>query len=74
SGPAAGGTSVTITGTNLSGATEVLFGTAAATNLHVVNDNSITATSPAGTGTVDVTVTTPSGTSTISPNDKFTYT
>ena len=30
SGPAAGGTPVTITGTNLSGATGVLFGTAAA--------------------------------------------
>ena len=34
----------------------------------------ITATSPAGTGTVDVTVTTPGGTSATSPADQFTYT
>ena len=34
---------------------------------------SITATSPAGTGVVDVTVTTPVGTSATSPADEFTY-
>ena len=34
---------------------------------------SITATSPAGTGTVDVTVTTVGGTSATSPADQFTY-
>ena len=40
----------------------------------MVNDTSITATSPAGTaGTVDVTVTTPAGTSATSPADQFTY-
>ena len=66
---------MTITGTNLAGATVVHFGTTAATNFTVVNDNTITATSPAGTaGTVDVTVTTPSGTSTTSAADQFTYT
>jgi heme-binding NEAT domain protein len=73
SGPAAGGTVVTITGTNLSGATAVRFGTAAATGV-TCTATSCTATSPAGTGTVDVTVTTPGGTSATSAADKFTYT
>ena len=72
SGPAAGGTLVTITGTSFTGATVVDFGTTAATDLTVVNDTSITADSPAGTGTVDVTVTTPAGTSPTSPADEFT--
>ena len=52
---------MTITGTGFTGATAVDFGTTAATNLTVVSDTQITATSPAGTGTVDVTVTTPGG-------------
>jgi len=73
SGPAAGGTSVTITGTNFTGATAVDFGTTAATTFTVGSDTSITATSPAGTGVVDVTVTTPGGKSTTSTNDQFTY-
>ena len=72
-GPAAGGTSVAITGTGFTGATEVDFGTTAATNLVVVNDTSLTVDSPAGTGTVDVTVTSPGGTSPTSPADEFTY-
>ena len=73
SGPELGGTLVTITGTAFSGATEVDFGTTAATNVTVVNDTAITADSPAGTGVVDVTVTTPVGTSATSPADEFTY-
>src|SRR5208337_4048938 len=67
------GTLVTIFGTNLAGATGVFFGTAPAV-FTVVTGNSITATSPAGTGTVNVTVTTPSGTSATSAADQFTYT
>ena len=39
----------------------------------MVNDTTITADSPAGTGIVDVTVTTPLGTSATSPADQFTY-
>ena len=73
SGPAAGGTLVTITGTGFTGATTVDFGTTAATNVTVVNDTTITADSPAGTGTVDVTVVTPAGTSPISPADQFSF-
>ncbi|KAF1056971.1 MAG: hypothetical protein GAK34_00041 [Delftia tsuruhatensis] len=71
-GPQAGGTSVVITGANLSGATAVLFG--ATTASYVVNSaTQITATSPAGTGTVDVRVTTTGGTSAISGADQFSY-
>jgi large repetitive protein len=73
SGPAAGGTLVTITGTNFTGATSVSFGGAAATSFTVISATSITAISPAGTGTVDVVVTTPSGSSATSPADQFTY-
>ena len=73
SGPAAGGTSVTLTGTAFSGATAVNFGTAGAT-FTVNSATNITATSPLGAGTVDVTVTTPAGTSTTSAADQFTYT
>ena len=63
SGPPAGGTSVTITGTGFTGVTAVKFGSTAASSFTFNSGTSITATSPAGTGTVDVTVTTPKGTS-----------
>jgi hypothetical protein len=64
SGPTAGGTTVVITGTNLSAATGVKFGTTSATGLTANTATSITVTAPAGSaGTVDVTVTTAGGTS-----------
>jgi IPT/TIG domain/Regulator of chromosome condensation (RCC1) repeat len=72
-GPTAGGTSVTISGANLTGATIVKFGSAEASNVTVSSSTSVTATAPAGTGTVDITVTTPLGTSAPSPADRFTY-
>ena len=50
SGPQAGGTSVTVTGTALTGATAVKFGTTAATSFTVNSATSITATSPVGSG------------------------
>ena len=56
------GTHVTVTGTNLSGATAVDFGSTPGT-ITADSSTSVTATSPAGTGTVDVTVATPSGVS-----------
>jgi PKD repeat protein len=73
SGPAAGGTSVQITGTDFTGATAVKFGSTSAT-FTVNSATSITATSPAGTSaTVNVTVTTPQGTSALVKGDQFKY-
>jgi hypothetical protein len=72
-GRTAGGTAVTITGSDFAAPATVHFGTAAATKVTVVNATTITATSPAGTGIVDVTVTTPAGTSPTSSADQFTY-
>ena len=74
SGPATGGTSVTIAGSNLTGATAVNFGGAAATSFVVNSASSITAVSPPGSAaTVDVTVTTIGGTSSTAAPDQFTY-
>jgi len=57
-GSTAGGTSVTITGTNFAAGATVTFGSAAATNVMVVNSTTITAVAPAGSaGAVTVTVT-----------------
>jgi len=72
-GPVGGGTSVTVTGTNFTGATAVRFGATAASSFTVNSATSITATSPPGTGTVDLTVTTPGGTSATGPGDQFSY-
>jgi alpha-tubulin suppressor-like RCC1 family protein len=73
-GPASGGTTVTITGTALTGATAVSFGANAASQFTVDSATSITATSPPGTsGAVDVSVTTASGSSTSSSHDLFKY-
>jgi len=47
SGPPAGGTKVSITGTGFTGATKVAFGTIAATTFSVVSSTTITAVSPA---------------------------
>jgi alpha-tubulin suppressor-like RCC1 family protein len=74
SGSTEGGTEVTITGSNLEGATSVHFGANAATSVTVHSPSSITAVAPAGpAGTVNVTVTTPAGTSPSEPADRFTY-
>lgn len=73
SGPAAGGTAVTITGAHLDGATAVRFGTASAAGFTIDSPSSIIARAPAGAGTVDVTVATPGGSSPIVAGDRFTY-
>ena len=65
SGSTAGGTAVTITGTNFTGTTSVTIGGAAATGVTVNSATQITATTPAGTaGMANVVVTTPGGTGT----------
>jgi alpha-tubulin suppressor-like RCC1 family protein len=83
-GPAAGGTSVTIKGEHftiaehcaLSPAKRVMFGSKEASFKYVHegpnHEGELVATAPAGTGTVDVTVETAT-TSATSPADQFTY-
>ncbi len=74
SGPPAGGTAVTITGTNFQNPAIVDFGSVEATGATVVSPTEITAVSPAQVaGAVDVTVATPGGTSATSASDRFTY-
>ncbi|HEX7610101.1 MAG TPA: IPT/TIG domain-containing protein [Solirubrobacteraceae bacterium] len=73
-GPAAGGTSVTITGTGFTGSTAVKFGSTAAVSFKVESPTTIAAIAPAGSsGTVDVTVSTPGGTSPVVVADHFNY-
>lgn len=64
SGPIAGGTSVTLTGTGLTGASGVTVGGIAATSLLVASDTSLSFTTPASVaGPAAVVVTTPAGVS-----------
>lgn len=73
-GTAAGGTTVTLTGTGFKWASSVLFGATAATSFVVVSDTTITCVSPAHAGgQIDITVVNPKGTSTTGAGDKFTY-
>lgn len=76
SGPVAGGTTVTIAGTDFTGATGVKFGNAPASSFTVESENRLTAVSPAapGPGVVDVSVTTFAGTSPPTGFDRFEYT
>ncbi len=72
SGAAAGGTTVTIIGTNFTGATNVTFGGVAGTGLSVASDTQLTVTTPAhAAGAVDVVVITLGGTAT--QTGGFTY-
>lgn len=75
-GPTAGGTTVTITGTNFVAGALVTFGDKPATAVAYVSPTSITAVAPAAAkaGPLDVRVTTPSGVSFISDASLFTYT
>lgn len=69
SGPAAGGTTVTLTGTGFTGATGVSFSSIPAASFTVNSDTSITAVTPAavaGTG-LPVIVTGPGGPSAVGP-------
>ena len=73
-GPAGGGTTVTITGANFTGATAVKFGSTDAVSFEVTSPTSITAVSPAeAAGTVFVTVTAPFGTNPPSKKARFKF-
>jgi hypothetical protein len=65
---------VTLTGTSLTGASAVSFGSAPATSFTINSAKSATAVAPPHTsGTAYVTVTTPGGTSSTAAGNKFTY-
>jgi hypothetical protein len=76
-GSTSGGTAVTITGKNFSGAAgqlQVRFGTTPASSVNIVSDTTLIVTAPAhSAGTVDVLVQTPYGTSATSAAVRFTY-
>jgi hypothetical protein len=75
SGDIAGGTVSTIKGNQFTGATQVNYGGTPAASFNVVDDQTITATSPAGSvGAVDITVVAPLGTTPTGSSDLFTYT
>jgi hypothetical protein len=70
-GPVGGGNIVTITGTNLLGATEVKFGSNASPNILSITNTVITAVAPAGSGTVAVSV--KIGDTSVAKQDAYTY-
>jgi alpha-tubulin suppressor-like RCC1 family protein len=73
SGPEGGEGEITITGSDLAGATTVMFGTHASPLFKIRKVNAIVAVVPPGSGTVAVTVTTPRGKSTHGSGDMYTY-
>jgi hypothetical protein len=74
-GPVGGGTTVTITGTDLASASAVKFGDLPAASFKAESETKITAVAPASAkvGAVDVTVTTLAGTSAAGKADSFYY-
>jgi hypothetical protein len=73
SGPSAGGTAVTISGSNFTAGATVTVGSAAATGVTVVNSSTISAVTPAGaTGPASIKVTNPDGQS-ATATAAFTY-
>ena len=62
-GSAAGGDTVTITGSGFTGITAVAFGLTPAASFTFVSDTQLTAVSPPGSGPMNVRVTTPLGSS-----------
>ncbi len=74
SGPSAGGTAITITGTNFAAGAAVTVGGTAAAGVSVVSATQITATTPAhAAGAADVIVTVGGQSSATNPSDVFTY-
>jgi hypothetical protein len=72
-GPATGGTTVTITGTNFTGTNSVTFAGVAATNIVVASPTTLKVTSPAGTDTVDIIAANLYGPGLAVPADQFSY-
>jgi IPT/TIG domain/PASTA domain len=74
-GSVLGGQKVTITGTNLAGASAVMFGEVPATTFTVLGEEKITAVAPAQAkvGQVDITTTTLAGESPVTRGDRFYY-
>ncbi|ULH18157.1 IPT/TIG domain-containing protein (plasmid) [Deinococcus sp. KNUC1210] len=74
-GAVAGGTSVTVSGSNFASGVTVKFGGMAATNVVINSATNLTAVSPpsAAAGTVDVVVSDGDDTSALSTADQFTY-
>lgn len=73
SGPASGGTAVTINGSNFTSGATVKFGAIAATSVTVNGNTSITAVAPpSGPGKVTITITNPDGKTSVF--DGYTYT
>jgi phospholipase C len=73
SGSAKAGDVVTVHGSGLSAATQVLFGSRPAAIQTAGSDSALSVRVPNGSGTVDVTVTTQAGSSTPVPLDRFSY-
>ena len=73
SGPPSGGTTVTVTGMNFSGTSEVLFGGSPARSLTVLSSTRLVAVSPSGRSWHNVSVLNPAGTSPAVPADLFTW-
>ena len=74
SGPVAGGTAITITGTGLTGASAVKIDGVSATSVVPVNDTTVTAVTPAHiAGTGNVIVTNVDGDSLVSTGGAFTF-
>lgn len=74
SGPAVGGSVISIVGANFFGVTAVMFGAVPAASFSVVSQILIGATSPAGvSGPCDVTIVAAAGTSSVGLFDRFTF-
>jgi subtilase family serine protease len=72
-GPAGGGTKVTVAGAGFVEVKAVRFGARAARSFRVISPTRIAAVAPAGSASAAVTVTTPGGTSPKSPAGTFRY-
>jgi IPT/TIG domain len=73
SGPAGGGTTVTITGSGFAFVTKVYFGAKLAAHVKVVSSREIKVSAPAGTGKVAVRVVTAGGTTPLAAGGYFSY-